>query len=53
MLVKGRKGRREEGREGLPIDRKEAIKGIRSKKGPDFKKVVMGLFGYNFKKLHH
>ena len=25
-----------------------AIKGIRSKKGPDFKKVVIGLFGYNF-----
>jgi len=53
LLKEEREEERKGGKDFHPIDRKEAIKGIRSKKGPDFKKVVMGLFGYNFKKLHH
>lgn len=48
MLKEEREEERKGGKNFHPIGRKEAIKGIRSKKGPDFKKVGMGLFGYNF-----
>lgn len=47
MLKEERGDERKEEKDYHPTDRKEAIKGFRSKKGPDFKKVVM-VFGYSF-----
>lgn len=49
MLVKGKKGaKRGRREESHPIDRKEAIAAL-GVGVAHFKKVGMGLFGYNFK----